>query len=415
MMLFNPIPRQKPYCTISDFIIFIKMLLRRQLIEGPYISEFERLFSEKYGVANSLALGSCRSGFALIIDALGIKNGDEVILPAFNLSAFPKILKLKGIKPIFNDIDEETFNIDTNKIEANITPKTKAIVAVHLFGNVCDMDRIMYIAKKHNLYVIEDCANAFMARYKNSNVGTYGNVACFSLGHSKDIPTFGGGVVITNDNTLNLSMRDRYDKEYVFPRVGDMIKVFIKNIVLKVTTSKYVFLLCVYPIVLLFSLFGFDIVGHIIEEDDLMITKISKKRFTNFQARIGIDKLNENNRKQAKRVEIARAFNKALSSFDNVTAAKVIEGGSHAYWNYPMLFDQRLFLVNQLLRYGIDAREVTTYNCNRYKIFEEFKQKCPATDKISETILTLPIYHALTEKEVCAINKAMNDAVNKLA
>jgi len=415
MMLFNPIPRQKPYCTISDFIIFIKMFLRKQLIEGSSINEFECLFSKKYGVAHSLALGSCRSGFALIIDALGIKSGDEVILPAFNLSAFPKILKLKGIKPIFNDIDEKTFNIDANKIEANITPKTKAIVAVHLFGNVCDMDRIMHIARKHDLCVIEDCANAFMTQFKNSNVGTYGNAACFSLGHSKDVPTFGGGVVITNNNSLNLSMRERYDKEYLFPGVGDMIRVFIKNILLKVATSKFVFLLFIYPFVLLFSLFGFDIIGHVIEEDDQMITKISKKRFTNFQAHIGIDKLNENNRMQAKRVEIAQAFNKALSSLDNVTAAKVIEGGSHAYWNYPMLFDRRLFLANQLLWHGIDAREVTTYNCNRYKIFEEFKQECPATDKISKTILTLPIYHALTEKEVHTINKVMKDTVNKLA
>jgi len=389
--------------------------MRNQLIEGEYINTFESQFLKKYGVAHALSVGSCRSGFSLIVDALRIQQGDEVILPAFNLCAFPKILKFKGIKPVFVDVSEETFNIDVSKIEGNITSKTKAIVAVHLFGNTCDMDSIMSIATKHNLYVIEDCANAYMTKYKGNNVGTYGDVACFSFGHSKDVPTFGGGVVVTNNSDLYVKMRARRDEDYVFPRVSDMIKVFIKNIVLKITTSKIIFLLFVYPLVLFFSFFGFDIVGHFIEDGDRMIVAISKKRLSNFQACIGIDKLNENNRMQLKRIDIARKLNDVLSSLKGVTVTKIIEGGSHAYWNYPMLFKSRSCLIKNLLWHGIDARGVTTYNCNSYKIFEEFKRGCPATDKISETILTLPIYHYMTEKEVSTINKAMESAVDKLA
>jgi len=406
-MFFDPIARQRPYCSGRDFITFFRMLFRGNLLEGNYVKEFESDFANIYNIKHSLSFDSCRSSFSLLIDALGVKMGDAVILPAFNLSAFPNILKYKGIEPIFVDIDRKTLTIDPQQIEKSITPKTKAIVAVHLFGNTCNMDSIMSIAKKHNLFVIEDCANAFMTKYKNNFVGTYGDVACFSLGHSKDVPTFGGGMVITNNDSLCKSMQLAYDTEFTVPPITEIIKSIIKIAFLKVATSKIIFLLFIYPIVTLFSLIEFDFVGHFIEEKDELIKKISKKRLTNFQAYIGIQKLKNNNNMQKKRVRLAKLWNNVFSNIDSIEPSTVRAEGEHAYWNYTLHANNRTKLLQKLILRGIDAKKIDTYDCNNYEIFKEFRKDCPVSLEASNTLLALPIYHYLTDNDARFISKSL--------
>jgi len=412
-MAFKAIPRQRPHCSLSDFATFLKMLMSGSLLKGKYIKEFESDFAKIYGQKYVLSVGSCRSAFSLIIDALGIVKNDEVILPAFNLPAFPKILKFKGIKPVFVDIDCETLNIDVEQIEKNITPKTKAIVVVHLFGNVCDMEKIVSIAKKYNLPIIEDCANSFMAQYQGSYVGTYGNIACFSLGHSKDVPTFGGGIVITNNDELYSNMRHIYEREFTLPSAGKIIKAVIKGAVFKVATLRIIFLLFVYPFIWFFALFGFDLPGYFIEEKDKMITGIHKKRFTNFQAYIGLNWLKNDNDMQQKRIDYAQILNTALSDFDGISVSKVVEGGTHVYWNYIILAENRAAILKELLNHGIDGKKINAFDCPRFNIFKEFKRDCPVSNRISGMIFALPIYHYLKEEDVRFMTKTLLAADGK--
>jgi dTDP-4-amino-4,6-dideoxygalactose transaminase len=376
------------------------MLMDGSLIKGKHIQEFESEFARIYGAKSALSVSSCRSAFSLMIDALGIVKGDEVILPAYNLPAFPKILKYKGIKPVFVDIDPQTLTIDAGQIEKNITPRTKAIIAVHLFGNVCDMERIVPIARKHNLPIIEDCANSFLTKYRGGYVGTYGHAACFSFGHSKDVPTFGGGMIITNDGSLHKNMQRIHDSEFTSPGKYEMIAMLIKTAVFKVLTTKVLFLLFVYPFVRLFAIKDYDVVGHFVEEKDKMITKISKKRFTNYQALVGIERLKGAGRMQQQRIKHAQYMDAALSGLDRVSAPRIIEGGSHAYWNYPVLADDRSNVLKRLIRHGIDGKKIDAYNCAQFEIFKEFERDCPVSNRISNKVVALPMYHYLKEEDV---------------
>ncbi|MFA5261143.1 MAG: DegT/DnrJ/EryC1/StrS aminotransferase family protein, partial [Candidatus Omnitrophota bacterium] len=317
-MIFKPIPRQKSCNTFRDLGRIVRLIGTKHFWQGPEIKEFETRFAEIYGMKHALATGSCRSGFALILDALGITSGDEVILPAFNMPAFPKILKYKGIKPIFVDVDEQTLNMDERLIEQNITPKTKAIVAVHLFGNACPMDPIIALARKYGLFVIEDCANAWVTHYQSRYVGTFGDAACFSFGSTKDIPTFGGGMITTNNQDLFAKLVHLYEQETRYPSWVDVMNDLIKNIIMMLMSSGLFYILVVFPVQFLCFFAGLDLMDYLIEEKDRPIKGVSRKKYTNFQAVIGIQKLKMHERNQQGRIWNARILTSQLHNIQGV-------------------------------------------------------------------------------------------------
>jgi len=169
---------------------------------GPMIQEFEKKWSEVFNAKYAITVNSNTSGLITAIGACGIKPGDEVIVSPYSMSASATAPIIYGAVPVFSDIDYNNFGLSPESIEKCITPRTKAILVVHIFGNPARMDEIMAIARKHNLFVIEDCAQAPMATYKNKQVGTIGDIGIFSLNYHKHIHTGEGGMVVTNNENL---------------------------------------------------------------------------------------------------------------------------------------------------------------------------------------------------------------------
>lgn len=169
---------------------------------GPTVRSFEEDWSKAFGVNFSISVNSNTSGLFTSMGAIGIEPGDEVIVSPYTMSASAIAPLVYGGIPIFADIDPVTFCMDPGSIEKCISPRTKAILVVHIFGHPADMDRIMAIAKKNNLFVIEDCAQAPMTIYKGSKVGTIGDIGIFSLNYHKHIHTGEGGVITTNNSDL---------------------------------------------------------------------------------------------------------------------------------------------------------------------------------------------------------------------
>ena len=172
-------------------------------IKGPPVNAFEAELSAYIGCRGALAVGNGTDALQIAFMALGIGAGDEVITPAFTFIATAEAAALMGAKPVFVDIDPRTFNMDPEKIEALITPATKAIVPVHLFGQSADLDPIVDLAKKHGLYVIEDCAQAIGATYKGRQVGIDGHFGTLSCFPSKNLGAYGdAGAMFSNDEAL---------------------------------------------------------------------------------------------------------------------------------------------------------------------------------------------------------------------
>jgi len=214
------IPISKPYLTAAEKVAVLEVLDSGFLAQGPRTAAFERCFADMCGVTHAIAVSSGTSALHIALLAHEIGPGDEVITSPFTFIATANAILFAGAKPVFVDIDPETFNIDPQLIEAAITPRTKAILPVHLYGQMCDMDPIQDIAQTHGLAIIEDACQSIMASYKGKRAGSLGT-GVFSFYATKNLITGEGGMIITNDDSIadkcqmlrNHGMRRRYYHE----------------------------------------------------------------------------------------------------------------------------------------------------------------------------------------------------------
>src|SRR3989440_7673552 len=198
---------------------------RGEAVEGPAINEFEDRFAEVHGMSHAITASFGRMAFYYLLRALELPVGSEIIFPALTFWVVPEIARRAGLRPVFVDVNAATFNLNPAGIEAAITDQTRAIVPTHLYGQPCEMDELMRIAEKHNLVVIEDCAQAAGARYRGRAVGTFGNASFFSFQMLKGINTYGGGMAMTNDASLAARIRERTEAEPA-QSTGDLLKRF---------------------------------------------------------------------------------------------------------------------------------------------------------------------------------------------
>jgi len=182
---------------------------------GKYVTAFEQEFAKYCGVEHGIAVCNGTVALHLALAALGIGQGDEVIIPDFTMIASAAAVIYTGAKPVFVDADTNTWNMDAERIEGKITPHTRAIMPVSIFGNPCAMDRINQIADKHSLYVIEDAAEAHGAEYRGQKTGALADITAFSFFANKNLTTGEGGMVVTNDKKM--ADRCRYFKNLCFP------------------------------------------------------------------------------------------------------------------------------------------------------------------------------------------------------
>ncbi|MBU3934804.1 DegT/DnrJ/EryC1/StrS family aminotransferase [Patescibacteria group bacterium] len=196
------IPLSKPDITNSDRQEVLKVLKTNFLSLGPKLKEFEKKIAKFAGVKYAVGVNSGTAALHLIIKTLNIKKGDEVITTSFSFISSSNCILYEGAKPVFVDIDEKTLNINPAKIAEKITSKTKAILAVDIFGRSADWDKLEEIAKKHKLFLIEDSAEALGSEYKGKKCGSFGNAGIFSFYPNKQITAGEGGMILTNNKDL---------------------------------------------------------------------------------------------------------------------------------------------------------------------------------------------------------------------
>lgn len=205
--------------------VLTTILESSQYILGPHVSEFEKKVAGYHEVKEAIGVASGTDALHLSIDALGIGEGDEVITTPFTFFATAESILYTGARPVFVDIDPDTLNIDVTQIETKITGKTKAILPVHLFGHVTDIEEILHIAKGYNLKVIEDCAQSFGAELNRKKAGSFGDAGCFSFYPSKNLGGYGdGGLIILNDpavaDTIRKLRNHGSGRSYIHERIG---------------------------------------------------------------------------------------------------------------------------------------------------------------------------------------------------
>jgi perosamine synthetase len=349
------------------------------LVQGPKVQEFEAKWSNFTGSENSLAVTSCTTALHLSLAALDFGPGDEAIVPAFTWISTANVVEHLGGKVVFCDIDPLTFNIDVSQLESKITPRTKAILPVHLFGLSANMDPINEIAKSNKLWVIEDAACGFGATYRGAHVGTLGTTGCFSFHPRKAITTGEGGMVTTSDSSLADKIRCLRDH-------GATMSDLQRHMGAKP------YLLADHPEA------GYN------------------QRMTDIQGALGSAQMDRAEQIVAERRRIAARYDKAFSDIDWLRTPLCPEGYQHGYQSYPCMFrpdnlglnnvkevnSARNLWMEALQQAGISTRPAThavhmlSYYRNKYEISpEDFPNAYIAND----CSISLPLFHGMTDLE----------------
>ena len=329
---------------------------------GKYIKEFEQKFPQYIGVKFGTLTTSGTTALHLALKAIGVGPGDEVIIPAFTMIACAFSVCFTGAKPVFVDCDRVTWNMNPALIEEKITPRTKAIMPVHIYGHPCDMDQILAIAKKHNLIVIEDAAEAMGSLYKGEKCGAIGDIACFSFFANKMITCGEGGAVVTSNQAF--FDKCRYFKNLCFPL--DKPRVFQHNDI------------------------GFNY------------------RLTNVAAAILLAQLEKADTYIGLRRKHAKQYNEHLKNIKGITLPCEKQWALNSYWMYSILIEDdfgmnRDQLAQQLKDAGIDTRPFFI-SMHRQKSLKDFGCDCsgsyPVTDEIAQKGLYLPSGSGLKAEQI---------------
>ncbi len=336
----------------------IQALGETRYILGPNVQAFEKETADYLGVKHAITCASGTDALHLALLAAGIKAGDEVITTAFTFIATAEAICYIGAKPVFVDINEETLNIDVEKIKAAITDKTTAILPVHIFGQAADMTEIMTLAKDNNLKVVEDCAQSFGSQYNGTMTGGIGDVGAFSFFPSKNLGCYGdGGLISVNSD-----------------EIAEQIKIYRNH-----GSSKQ---------------YHHDVIGYNSRLDELqaVILRIKMKR---------IDEYNQN------RLRVAKLYNSLLAE-SSIKTPSIPNDRDHVFHQYTVLADNRDEIKEHVLAQDVSCAVYYPVPLHQQKAFGETQQvSLPVTEDVSRRCLSFPVFPEMTNTQVETVCQAI--------
>lgn len=350
------IPIAKPNIGLDEINEVVEVLKSGELTQGRWVEEFERDFAKFVQTKFAIATSNGTTALHLALLALNIEVGDEVITTPFSFIASTNAILYVGAKPVFVDIDPKIFNINPSLIEEKITSKTRAILPVHLFGLPADMKKILEIAKKHNLFVVEDAAQAHGAKIDNKLVGSFGDLAAFSFYPTKNMTTAEGGMITTDSEELA--------KKLKVLRNHGMEKRYYHDVL------------------------GFNF------------------RMSNIQAAIGIHQLKKINDFNKKRLENAQFLTEQLLGVGGIQTPFIPPGFTHVFHQYTILVkegkEKRDELTEYLNKNGVSNMIYYPVPIHQQKFIRNMYPdlKLKIAEQISDQVLSLPIHPLLGRKDL---------------
>ena len=336
------------------------VLEKTQFILGPNVAELEREIADYQGVPYAIGVASGTDALLLALRACDLQPGDEVITTPFTFIATAEVIAILQAKPVFVDIDERTYNIDPAEIEKKITPRTRAIIPVHLFGHPADMDAIMDISRRHKLRVIEDCAQAFGALYCGRRVGSIGDFGCLSFFPSKNLACYGdGGMVITREQGMAEKLR-------LLRNHGSRVK------------------------------YHHDLLGYNSRLDEIQAAIL----------RVKLHRIEEWNDGRRRAADLYRAFIRR----QGVTLPSETSGCRHVYHQFTIRSADRDRILESLSAQGIASAVYYPVPLHLQKVFTGLQgiDDLKVSEVSAAEVLSLPMFPEITEEEVRRVSDVIN-------
>jgi dTDP-4-amino-4,6-dideoxygalactose transaminase len=378
------LPLSKPSIGREEIDEVVNSLKSGWITTGPKVKKFEDNFKNYIKCKNAIAVSSGTSALHLAYQAVGLRGGDEVITTSMTFVATINMLITLKVKPVFVDIEERTLNIDVEKIEGKISSKTKAIIPVHFAGRPAEMAKILHLAKKYNLKIIEDAAHAIGSEYKERKIGAIGDVTCFSFHPIKNMTTGEGGMITTNDDNIT-----------------KFVKLLRFHGISKEAWSRY-------------------------SKEGLPFYEVVacgyKYNMMDIQAALGIHQLRKVDKFNQKRQILAYAYDKSLKGVKELILPPVeCKYGKHSWHLYiiclkteELTIDRNQFIIELKKRHigcGIHFNAVHLQPYYRRLGFK--RGQLPITEYYSDRIISLPLFPTMKESEVSLVVKAIKEIIQK--
>lgn len=361
------IPLQRPYFDNTEEKAIIRVLRSGWVTQGPRVTEFEGLVCQYTGSKFAVATTSCTTALFLSLHLLSIERGDEVIVPSFSFIATTNVVIHTGAKPVFVDINPQTYNIDPVKIEQAITKRTRAIIPVDQVGLPADLDKIYQIARKYKLHVIEDAACALGSSYHGKKIGSLGELVCFSFHPRKTVTTGEGGMILTNNKDWATKLR-------MLRHHGMSVSDVTRHKSRKIIHENY-------------PLIGFNF------------------RLSDIQAAVGIEQMKKLPKILKKRAQLVQRYTKVFAKTKNIIPPFVPPGLVHNWQSYVIRLRpngkiSRNILRQKLLDAGIST-QIGVMAAHLEPPYQKMylRLKLPETEAAAKETITLPLYYQMTGRE----------------
>ncbi len=416
-MYFGRIPRFSPSFSPAEALVCARTLARKP-DDATSVAEFERTFAAYIGAKHAVMTPSARFAFYLLLQAMGLKAGDEVVIPALTYFAIPSMAAAAGIRPVFADVGLRSHVLDSAAFEAAITPKTRAVVPTHLYGTPCDMDAINAIAKKHGVRVIEDCAQSTGSRYRGVRAGNLGDASYYTFGLTKNITTLSGAMITTNDDEIARSCRAAMEATTYGP-AERAAKEAATGLAMMFATHPFLYPWTLHPAIVLGNKLGSDPLherfGEVEVRYEGVPTSFQKARPRAVQAAVGIKQIERIEALNGARIRNGRALDEALANVDGILTPVYPDGAEPIYMSFVIHHPRRADLMAALRKRGVDTTFGYMSDCSDHPLFPEFRRPKPNAAIIVRDQLHLPVHPRMDERDTRHIAEAVRQAIRELA
>lgn len=423
-MNIKAIPRHQIETSAGDYIRMLAAAARPGG-RGEAVRRFEAEFAAVAGCRHAISVSSARLGLELILRGLELGPG-EVIVPAFNYFIVVERFIDHGLRPRFADVRRCDLNVDVDDVEALMTPQTRAILATHMFGSPCDLDRLAELARRRGVVMIEDCAHALGSTHRGRWVGTFGRAAIFSFSVMKLITTFGGGMVATDDDELAERVRGEREmlaagplpggggrKKHslsVVARLGDGLRRFGKGVLTDVGMRTLPFSLGAWPALRVLRRLRPGFQRAIMTQAPGPVRgwrPSGEAGLFAFQAALGRAQLGRVDRLVEKRRRVSAWLDHELEGARGVALLRSAAAAGFNGMYYGVLADDAEGLSEHLFRQGIDTETSEYRNCAGLDLYRAFARRCPAAEEVARRILRLPNHPSMAREDAARIGRAV--------
>ncbi len=412
-------PRESVNLLPVDFLYaFISCLTREDKTEEAHA--FEQQFAQRMGCKEGIAVSSGRFALALLLQKMGLKAGDEVILPSFTYHAVPRMLTAMKLRPVFVDSRENDFTIDPALLEQSITAKAKAIIPTHLFGQPAEMKAILEIAELHDIFVIEDSAQAIGAAYRGKPTGSLGDAALFSLSLGKNLGGIGrGGIITTNNRELAEALSEEAASFSSRSRLSSL-KSVAESAVIWGLSHPTTFRFSTYPLMRASRLLGSDVVDAVLHHTRRRpaeiegIPKYMLTRFPDFNVKILSRQLVSLNKRNEKRIALARVYDRIFESIPKISVARPDPRNRNIYTAYGVRVPHEHHdrLQKALIRKGIDTQTTNMSACSDMGMFGKSRTDCPIARGLADELIHLPISSRMSKDDARYIANRFESSIS---